>query len=161
MLKPPDPSPPSRICFVDDAEAARLLERHFGLTGALERLPGERDQNYRVELAEGGRCVFKVVAADEPVALAGIQLERDAAEQRLIAEGLLQTGDGDHRVDRPVDRARVIIVPSFYPAGPSPSSADQTRRGHLVQDGIRPVARYGTKMYALRGRSGDRGATPS
>ncbi|MGA1597984.1 MAG: aminotransferase class III-fold pyridoxal phosphate-dependent enzyme [bacterium] len=49
-------------CLSQD-EARRLLEQHYGLTGDLHALPGERDQNFQLQAPDGTSKVFKVVAA--------------------------------------------------------------------------------------------------
>jgi 4-aminobutyrate aminotransferase-like enzyme/Ser/Thr protein kinase RdoA (MazF antagonist) len=46
-----------------EAEALGLLRAHFGVSGALERLPGELDDNFLVEEASGARSILKVVEA--------------------------------------------------------------------------------------------------
>ena len=52
--------------------AARVLSARYGLTGKLTKLGGDRDANFRVELENGQRYVFKVMHPDcavEDVAL--------------------------------------------------------------------------------------------
>jgi 4-aminobutyrate aminotransferase-like enzyme/Ser/Thr protein kinase RdoA (MazF antagonist) len=41
-------------------EAAELAERLFGVTGSLVSLDSERDRNFRIDAADGGRFVLKV-----------------------------------------------------------------------------------------------------
>ena len=45
--------------------AAAIAARAFGLEGALAALPGERDSNFLLETADGGRWVVKVTSPDE------------------------------------------------------------------------------------------------
>ena len=43
-----------------DEDARRILRDCFGVTGSLTPLAGERDQNFRVDAAEGQRFLFKI-----------------------------------------------------------------------------------------------------
>src|SRR5580692_1310646 len=43
-----------------DEDARRILRDGFGVTGSLTPLAGERDQNFRVDAAEGQRFLFKI-----------------------------------------------------------------------------------------------------
>jgi hydroxylysine kinase len=45
---------------VSDAQAAVVLQQHFGLSGRLERLGGERDLNFRVVLADDSSRLLKL-----------------------------------------------------------------------------------------------------
>lgn len=45
---------------VTDAQAREVLRQQFGLSGALEKLGGERDLNFRVRLADGSSRLFKL-----------------------------------------------------------------------------------------------------
>ena len=45
---------------VSDAQACELLERHYGLSGRLEKLGGERDLNFRAMLDDGSSRLFKL-----------------------------------------------------------------------------------------------------
>jgi 4-aminobutyrate aminotransferase-like enzyme/Ser/Thr protein kinase RdoA (MazF antagonist) len=49
------------------AEARELLRAHFGIEGELTSLPSERDQNFRVETADGRGFTFKIMNAAEPL----------------------------------------------------------------------------------------------
>lgn len=44
---------------IDETEAAELLEQHYGIAGAVERVPTERDDTFRVR-ASGGDVVLKL-----------------------------------------------------------------------------------------------------
>ncbi|MGQ0648808.1 MAG: phosphotransferase, partial [Gemmatimonadaceae bacterium] len=54
-----------RVPALDVNTARRLLHAHFGVAGALEPLPSERDQNFRVTGADGVARVFKIASSDE------------------------------------------------------------------------------------------------
>ena len=63
-------TPPPRI---PAEQAADLLRRHYGLAGELERLASERDQNYLVSAAGGGRYILKFANAAEPADVTDFQ----------------------------------------------------------------------------------------
>jgi Ser/Thr protein kinase RdoA (MazF antagonist) len=46
-------------------EAETLARRHFGVTASAERLPSERDQNFRLTTADERRFVLKIANATE------------------------------------------------------------------------------------------------
>jgi len=46
-------------------EAARLVLEHYGIEGAATPLPGERDQNFLIEAADGAKRVFKIANRSE------------------------------------------------------------------------------------------------
>lgn len=57
-------------------DAARAqLESLYGKTGSLQVLPGESDQNFRVDAADGSRYVLKIANAGEDASLLGCQNE--------------------------------------------------------------------------------------
>src|SRR5215471_6329172 len=64
MVQRVDPSASDPLASVPPAfsdEAARqVLHDGFGLTGSLTALAGERDQNFRVDTADGQRFLFKI-----------------------------------------------------------------------------------------------------
>ncbi len=57
------------------AEAAGLAQQFFGLSGRLDPLASERDQNFRLAAAEGGVFVLKIANAAEPVEVTNFQTE--------------------------------------------------------------------------------------
>ncbi|MBP6898156.1 MAG: phosphotransferase [Pseudacidovorax sp.] len=59
---------------VDLNEATRLLQRHYGLSGTLTPLGGERDANFLVQPADGGApCMLKVSHPVESAVVADFQ----------------------------------------------------------------------------------------
>src|SRR6516162_11481315 len=64
MVQRRDPSASDPLASMPPAfsdEAARqVLHDGFGLTGSLTALAGERDQNFRVDTADGQRFLFKI-----------------------------------------------------------------------------------------------------
>lgn len=53
-------------CPVGGRVAARLLDEHYGLVGELSALTGERDENFRLEIRDGGDVVLKVFGLSQP-----------------------------------------------------------------------------------------------
>jgi Ser/Thr protein kinase RdoA (MazF antagonist) len=79
MNKPPavhdlkflDPNPPA----FPDGEVREIADRLFGLEGEFKPLVSERDQNFRVQTANGGRYVFKIANADEDPDVVDLQAQ--------------------------------------------------------------------------------------
>lgn len=55
-------------------EVAGLVSRLYGVTGSVRPLGGERDQNCRIETADGARYVVKISNPSEPVAVVDFQI---------------------------------------------------------------------------------------
>jgi hydroxylysine kinase len=56
-------------------EAVRaLVRRLYGIDGSVESLAGERDQNCRMQTADGGRYVFKISNPSEPPSIVDFQI---------------------------------------------------------------------------------------
>lgn len=70
---------------VDDAAAARVLARHWGIAGELRTLPSERDRNFAVVVDGQPRFVVKVSNANEDSAFLDLQ---HRAMERLAAAGV-------------------------------------------------------------------------
>jgi hydroxylysine kinase len=51
-----------------------LIRRLYGIDGSVESLAGERDQNCRVEAADGSRYVFKISNPSEPYSVVDFQV---------------------------------------------------------------------------------------
>jgi Ser/Thr protein kinase RdoA (MazF antagonist) len=92
------------------AEAASLLHGQFGLAGELAPLPSERDQNFRVQAADGW-FVLKIAKSDEPrdvlelqnAAIAHLRAQIEALDWPVLRRTLhgaqiAQTRDGRGRV---------------------------------------------------------------
>jgi len=54
-------------------EAERIALRHFGLQGAIEELPSERDRNFLISSAHGDRFVLKISHSDEAPEILDLQ----------------------------------------------------------------------------------------
>ena len=59
---------------VTAADAAEAVKRSFGLTGDLDRLPGEADDNFALLAGDGQRYVVKVAHAQADPAVVGLQV---------------------------------------------------------------------------------------
>lgn len=59
---------------VTAADAAAAVKHSFGLTGDLDRLPGEADDNFALLAGDGRRYVVKVAHAQAAPAVAGLQV---------------------------------------------------------------------------------------
>ena len=55
-------------------EVAALAARLYGITGSIEPLPGERDQNACLDAADGTRYVIKISNPSEPVSVVDFQI---------------------------------------------------------------------------------------
>ena len=49
-----------------EAEAAEIVVRLYGRSGRLTPLPGERDQNFRLDTLDGEQFVLKIAGQTEP-----------------------------------------------------------------------------------------------
>jgi hydroxylysine kinase len=56
------------------AEVIALVRRLYGIDGSVEPLAGERDQNCRIETADGSRYVIKISNPSEPVSVVDFQI---------------------------------------------------------------------------------------
>lgn len=55
-------------------EVRALVGRLYGIDGSVKPLAGERDQNCRIETADGSRYVFKISNPSEPVSVVDFQI---------------------------------------------------------------------------------------
>ena len=95
-----------------DADARRIADDLYGLTGRTQRLRGERSHNTRFTTADGDAFVLRVASASEPDAAidchaeALVHLERSApqlpiARMRAARNGQLVPDGGDRRARAP------------------------------------------------------------
>lgn len=70
---------------VDDAAAAQVLARHWGIAGELRTLPSERDRNFAVVVDGQPRFVLKISNANEDPEFLDLQ---HGAMERLAAAGV-------------------------------------------------------------------------
>ena len=60
---------------VDEATVSRALANEYGLAGGLQPLVSERDQNFRLDCADGARFVVKIANAREPAEITDFQVQ--------------------------------------------------------------------------------------
>lgn len=108
--------PPLELDFVES-----LLREQFGIAAQAERLTGDRDENFRVHVAQGPGYVFKVLPASESTVTGDLlpavltHLERVAAD--LPVPRLVRSSNGNARI-RFTDaegEARVASLSTFLP----------------------------------------------
>ncbi|MDJ1160000.1 aminotransferase class III-fold pyridoxal phosphate-dependent enzyme [Chelatococcus sp. SYSU_G07232] len=80
-------------------EAAAVLHALFGVSGRLEALPSERDQNFRVTAADGREFIFKIVNAAEPQTAVAFQTALlrhvEAVDPDLPVPRIVPTPEGE------------------------------------------------------------------
>jgi len=146
-METPVTSGPSR----DRARA--LLEGAYGLTGTLERLPGE-NENYRVDTPDGRRFVLKIAGSDQTAA--AIELETQVVELAHAADigiafpRVVRTASGAVTAeattpDGPGLRARLL---DFVP-GVAWSDAPAATRDQRIDLG-RTLARFDRALDGVR-----------
>lgn len=166
-----DPLASAPPAFGDEA-ARQILRGAFGVTGALDALAGERDQNFRVDTAAGQRFLFKISnpADTRPVldmqtaALRHIeQVDPGLPVMRVIPA---TTGDAWTEVTGPDGRAYPVRLFTFLPGHVMAATALSTgairsvgqttaRLGRALRGFFHPAADYGilwdiTRLPALR-----------
>ena len=109
-------------------EAARIAERVFGLTGEISRLPSERDENYRIDAADGSR-VLKISNPADGEAVVGMQTEalRHVArvDPELPVVRVVETVRGSAWERVTAADGRVHLVRAFtFLAGRNPRATD-------------------------------------
>jgi 4-aminobutyrate aminotransferase-like enzyme/Ser/Thr protein kinase RdoA (MazF antagonist)/murein DD-endopeptidase MepM/ murein hydrolase activator NlpD len=60
---------------LDAVGALRVAREHYGLTGELKPLPGERDRNFLLEAGDGDRYVMKFGSPDDPEEILRIETQ--------------------------------------------------------------------------------------
>ncbi|MEE1654916.1 aminotransferase class III-fold pyridoxal phosphate-dependent enzyme [Microvirga sp. CF3062] len=116
------------------AEAHELLQAHFDIGGELTSLPSERDQNFRVQTADGRGLTFKIMNAAEPLSAIEFQAallrhletcDPDLAVPRIVST----TGGQDYAlIDGPEGRHAVRLV-TYLPGHPL---AEETKTTEIL-----------------------------
>ena len=142
-----------------EAIARNLLHTHYGLSGKLEELASERDQNFRVRTSDGDEYVLKFANSAEDATITDLQvsvllhLEKtrvDLAVPRIV---LTQSGDTQVHVVGVDDRAHTMRMLSWVdgvPVGqvtPRPAVAAQMGQalaelGAALSDFDHPASDY-------------------
>lgn len=138
-----------------------LLDREYGLQGALSMLVSERDQNYRLDAADAGRFVVKIANSAEPLEITELQVQ---ALQRLEDQGcevavprILPTSNGNamSTIGEGENRHRVRVVtyvPGVPLEGRSPDSVIAFGMGRslaLIDLALREFAHPGESQVLL------------
>ena len=83
----------------DPAEVAALLDREYSLQGSLSPLVSERDQNFRLETADGARFVVKIANLAEPIEITDFQVQAlrhlEREDCKVAVPRVLPTNSGD------------------------------------------------------------------
>ena len=108
----------------DQAAAAEVAERLFGIQGTLEPLASERDQNYRITDSAGETFVLKIANGTETREVLDFQNQaiaylaahsRNLELPRLVPSA---TGDIVSRVEGPAGQAHYVRVLTWVPGVP-------------------------------------------
>jgi hydroxylysine kinase len=103
---------------VDVALVSTLLEKHYRVSGDLERLATEKDDTFRLG-SDSGSYLVKVSPPDEPAAVVAMQtaamrfLERAAPELPIQRVTLTLDGDDNLTIETDDGRPRVLRVFDF------------------------------------------------
>src|SRR6185312_3928215 len=79
-----------------------LLREHYGIRARAERLTGDRDENFRIQVEDGAGFVLKVPSATESATTAGLvpavlmHLERVASD--LPVPRVVRSRDGEAQI---------------------------------------------------------------
>jgi len=112
-----------------------VATRIFGITGRLDALEGERDQNYRL-ISEDGRCfVLKVSGAGEDTGIVDFQiralehLEREAPH--IPAPRVVQTLEGETtaQIEGPDGSCHEVRLLTYLPGIPYGNGVKPSRKG--------------------------------
>ena len=120
-----------------DLEAAERLARDcFGVTGRATELTSERDQNFRIESANGARIVLKIANAREDRAMLEAQQQAmtHVAERVPFTPRVLRTVSGETiaRVPGVDERAHLVWAISWLDG--RPLGATQRHSPELLED---------------------------
>lgn len=113
MTTPPGPLDPGMLRFdppdVPLDTIAGVLAEHYGVSGALRPLEGERDQNTLVTVEDGRSFVLKIASPSEERRVADLQCAAlrhvAAADTGLLVPEIVPARDGALVVDTDVDGA--------------------------------------------------------
>src|SRR5215467_2607276 len=155
MVQRPGPSASDPLASAPPAfsgEAARqILGDGFGLTGSLTALAGERDQNFRVDTADGQRFLFKISNPADTLPI----LDMQTAALRHIEQvdpdlPVMRTlpgvgGEPWTKVSGPDGRAYPVRLFTFLPGRVTPNAL-------LTAQALRALGQTSARMgRALRG----------
>lgn len=98
---------------VSAAQAGAVVAEHFGVSGTLQRLAGERDLNFRLEMADGGKRLLKFSnPLEDPQVLdfqTGALLYVEHADPDLPVQRVHAAVSGAHQVWVEIDGQRMLV----------------------------------------------------
>ena len=147
----------------DNATVASIVREHFGLDARLKPLLGERDQNFRLQCADGSEFVLKIANAAEDREATDFQiqallyLESWLAEHAcpIVVPKIVPTRCGKSHVlvewNAQVHVARIVTFVPGVPLGDAPLSDRLCRRlggylaylGQALRDFQHPASSHG------------------
>ena len=156
---------------VDLETAQALARRHFGISGELSRLSGERDRNFHVRAACGAEYVLKFAHPSEDARIADFQtqalLHVARVDPDLPVQRVMRTRNGlpqaTLRVDDPMTpldetaapvagSTRVLRLFSYLPGLPWPAAERSVVQQHNL---ARMLARLDIALRDFRHPAGD------
>jgi 4-aminobutyrate aminotransferase-like enzyme len=132
MVKRPDPLVTTPPAFEEQA-ARRILRDGFGLEASLTPLAAERDQNFRVDVADGRRFLFKISNPADDRSIVEMQTAAlrhiERVDPGLPVMRALPTTAGDPWVEvpGPDSQAYPVRLFTFLPGRVTPATALTTR----------------------------------
>ncbi|MEP6721830.1 MAG: phosphotransferase [Variovorax sp.] len=114
---------------LDEAWVRQLARKHYGITGEMKALTGERDRNYRLERAsDGARFMLKISHPAETALVADFQtqalLHLAAADPGLPVQRIVPTQEGESSFlcDPGDGLPRVVRLFTYLPGLPLPEA---------------------------------------
>ncbi len=108
---------------------ADALQQHYGISGSLHALDGERDQNHRVDCADGRQFVFKVSSPGEAPGAVDFQIgalqHLEASAPELAVPRLIPSLEGNTRewIEDDAGVRHMIRLLSWLPGEPLSSGS--------------------------------------
>src|SRR5262245_11494042 len=106
----------------DEVAAERLAHDTFGFDGRASALPGERDQNFLIERADGTRIVVKIVNGSEDRSILDAQqraIEHLSARLEIVPRVLAaRSGDTVAHIDDDFGRSYAVWALSWMQGTP-------------------------------------------
>jgi 4-aminobutyrate aminotransferase-like enzyme/Ser/Thr protein kinase RdoA (MazF antagonist) len=145
-----DPLASAPPAFSDEA-ARQVLQDGFGLTGSLTALAGERDQNFRVDAADGQRFLFKISNPADTLPILDMQtaalrhIEQVAPDLPVMRTLPGVSGEPWTEVSGPDGRTYPVRLFTFLPGRVTPNAL-------LTTEAIRALGLTSARLgRALRG----------
>lgn len=138
------------------SEVAEAVKQHFGLEGAFEPLPSERDQNFKLSNPDGQRHIVKIANAGEDPQRLDLQIELlehlARVDPNLPLPGLIPTLSGNASAiirslgeSRPASENMLRVV-SYLPGTPL---AEMAKQPQTLEDLGRILGRLDAALRAF------------